>query len=201
MFSANKADSDMEDNYSWLSDSVRNCVCSEPQLWPWICFSTDYSFCQAHTSPSARHDTATHWHRNSAVFAGSDHRSVSGLFPVLIYTFGRWGNQTCTVFKMQGRCRRTRDTQIERSSKTPDGLLYSFVCVVSHLIHFSVLNIQHTFLWNWSLTPLFCFSSFVTVPAQPAALPHSSLLCPTPKGMGRRIRKKKLKLWVEIRTV
>lgn len=182
----------MEDNYSWLSDSVRNCVCSEPQLWPWICFSTDYSFCQAHTSPSAWHDTATHWHRNSTVFAGSDHRSVSGLFPVLIYTFGKWGNQTCTVFKTQGRYRRTKDTQIQRSSKTPDGLLYSFVCGLTFDSLFCSEHSAHVFMelitHSSFLFLIFCHSSSPTSSSatQQLALPH-------PQGDGEENQKKKFK--------
>lgn len=122
LFSANKAvtkSSDMKHNYSWLSESVRNCMCSEPQLWHCICWSSDYSFCQAHASPSACHDTGTHWHRSSAVSAGSDHRSLSGLFPVPIYTSWRWGNQTCAVFETQGSHRYRGTAKVLTVSFTP----------------------------------------------------------------------------------
>lgn len=181
LFSANKAvtkSSDVEHSYSWLSEGVRNSMCSEPQLWHHICSSTNYSFCQAHTSPSAYHDPATHWHRNSSVSAGSDHRSLPGLFPAPIYTFGRWGNQTLHILQNTG--------QIQRKSKKQT---VSFTCVVSNSIHISVLNIKHTFLKNWSFTLFLIFRHSLSPAGN--SMPHSSSLSPAPRKLGRRIRKKK----------
>lgn len=169
LFSANKAvtkSSDMEHNYSWLSEGVRNCMWSEPQLWHWICWQTDYSFCRAHTSPSACHRTATHQHRNRAVSDGSDHRFVSGLFPVPIYTFGRWGNQTCTVLKAQGRYGGAGDTQIHWYRGTAKVLIVSFAPfpVWSHIwFTFLFWTFSIHFYGTWSFTPAFCFSSSLTV--------------------------------------
>lgn len=67
----------------------------------------------------------------SNVCAGLDQRSVSELFPVPVYICWRWGNQTSRVFRAQVSHR-----LIQRHSKGPNSLLYSFPSPASCLIHF-----------------------------------------------------------------
>lgn len=146
LFSANKAvtkSSDMEHNYSWLSEGLRNSMCSEPQLWHWICWSTDYSFCQAHTSPSACHRTATHQQRTEQCLLGQTTDSCLDCFQLPSTPLGDEGIKPAESSKHWAD---TEEQEIHRYTGTEDQQKswlspLSFSCMVSHLIHFSLLNI------------------------------------------------------------
>lgn len=146
LFSANKAatkSSGMDHNYSWLSEGVRNCVCSEPQLWHWICWSTDYSFCQAHTSPPACHKTAIHRHKNRAVSAGWDQRSVSSSHLHL------WEMREPNLRSLQntGQIQRNRrSTDREEQQKSWLSLLLLSLYGLTFDSLFCSENLAHTFM-------------------------------------------------------